>query len=464
MSPTRARYSFWLLHRPVAIFAFIVISLAIATTSVLADSTRITAGGNHLAHQLLFMDDEELLSIISKKAFDYFWHEANPHNGLIPHSDAENSPCSIAAVGLGLSAIPIGIERGWIGREEGYDRIAITLSTLSSDRIQRTNGFFYQLLDMDEGIRFQESKVSSMDTCILIAGALFAGEFFSQTAVQDLAYELYSAVNWQWMMNHGETLARNWTPESGFEDARWDSFDESMLMYILAMGSPTYPVPASTWHRIRRPVRGNYIFVPQESLTSYILPHLWLDLKAKEDYYANYWNNVVSATRYNRIYSMLRSCEFKTHTRDLWGLSPCEGPKGYQVYGASADCYHGVFAPHASIGCIPFSPYASMQAAREMLKKYGDRIWGKYGFSSGFTADGKWWSESYHGISAGLILLMIENYRTGLVWKYVTCNEHIQAGLNRAEFCRSELHQAVTPVYLGEVKDKHYSWGFPATD
>jgi len=142
----------------VAIFAFIVISLAIATTSVLADSTRITAGGNHLAHQLLFMDDEELLSIISKKAFDYFWHEANPHNGLIPHSDAENSPCSIAAVGLGLSAIPIGIERGWIGREEGYDRIATTLSTLSSDRIQRTNGFFYQLLDMDEGIRFQERQ------------------------------------------------------------------------------------------------------------------------------------------------------------------------------------------------------------------------------------------------------------------------------------------------------------------
>ncbi len=463
MFPIRVRYSSWLLHRPV-ILAFIVISLTSVTASVLAGPKHITPGENHLASRLLLMDDEELLSIISKKAFDYFWHEANPHNGLIPYSCAEDSPCSIAAVGLGLSAIPVGIERGWISREEGYGRIVTTLSTLSSDRIQRTNGFFYQLLDMNEGIRFQKSKVSSMDTCILIAGALFAGEFFSQTAVQDLAYELYSAVNWQWMMNHGETLARNWTPESGFEDARWDSFDESLLMYILAMGSPTYPVPASIWHRIRRPVRGNYIFVPHESLTSYIFPHIWLNLKAREDYYANYWNNVVSAARYNRIYSMLRSCESKTHTRDLWGLGPCEGPKGYQVYGASADYYHGVFAPYASIGCIPFSPFASMQAAREILKKHGDRIWGKYGFTSGFKADGKWWSETYHGISVGLILLMIENYRTGLVWKYVACNEQIQAGLNRAEFCTSKIYQAVTPVYLGEVKDKHYSWDFSPTN
>lgn len=459
MLPIRVRRSSWLLHMPV-VLAFTVIIMISVTPSVIAFIEDTARSEHHLTSRLLLMDDDELLSIVSEKAFDYLWHEANPHNGLVPYSSEEGSPCSIAAVGLGLTAIPIGIERGWISREEGYAKIVTTLSTLRSDRVQRTNGFFFELLDMNEGIRFQESKVSSMDTCLLIAGALFAGEFFSGTAVQELAYELYCAVDWPWMMNQGKTLAKSWTPESGFGDARWDSLNESLLMYILAMGSSTYPVPASTWHEIKRPVRENYIFVPQENLISYVLPHVWLNLKGKEDYYANYWNNVVSAARYNRIYSMLRSFESKTYTKDLWGLGQCEGPKGYQVYGASDNRYHGVFAPCASIGCMPFSPDASLQAARETLKKHGDHVWGKYGFTSGFKADGKWWSRTYHGTCAGLILLMIENYRTGLVWKHMACNEQIQSGLSLAEFSTSRLRQAVTPVYLGETKEKHYSWDF----
>ncbi len=452
------RFSSTLRHTAL-VLVFAVVVMTLITDSGLSGGGHTTPGLNHIASPLLLMDDDELLSVISRKAFDYFWHETNPHNGLTPCCNEATSPYSTAAVGMGLAAVPVGIQRGWISREEGYDRIVTTLSTLSSDRIQRTCGFFCQLLDMNEGTRIPDSKVSSMDTCILITGALFAGEFFSQTPVQDLAYDLYSAVNWQWMMNGGETLARYWTPESGFKEERWDSFDESILMYILAMGSPTYPIPASTWHKVRRPVRGNYICVPEESLVSYILPHVWLYLEGKEDFYSNYWNNVVSAARYNRIYSMLRSSESGTYTKDLWGLSECEGPKGYQIHGASAGYYHGVFSPYASIGCMPFSPCDSMQAVREMLKRHGDRIWGKYGFTSGFSADGTWWSGTHYGIAEGIVLLMIENYRTGLVWKHTTCNEWIQTGLNHAEFSVSETYQAVTPAYLARVKDKHYSWG-----
>lgn len=440
------------------ILASIVISLMLSTPPVLANFDIITFCANHETSDLLLLGDDELLDTISKKAFDYFWHEANPYNGLIPFSGAKGSPCSIKVVGLGLSAIPVGIERGWISREEGYERAFTTLSTFSSDRIQRENGFFYQLLDMDEGTRFEMSRVSSMDTCILVAGALFIGEFFSETVVQDLAYDLYSNVNWQWMMNEGETLAKHWAPESGFSKERWDSFDESLLMYVLAMGSPTYPLPASTWHEIQRPVRENYIFTREESLASYILPHMWLDLRGKQDFYANYWNNVAFAARYNRIFSMLMQNESKAKTKDTWGISECQGPTGYRLYGASAANYDGTFAPYAAIGCIAFSPSTSMRAIRRTLQEHGDRIWGRYGFTSGFSADRSWWSVTYHGVDQGITLLMIENYRTGLIWKHIAGIPPVQSGLCHAQFSESEISDAVTPVYLAEVEGKHYSW------
>ncbi|HCD41405.1 MAG: glucoamylase family protein [Bacillota bacterium] len=444
--------------------AFIITILASFTVSAATGFEDTTLTEATSLSQILLMDDEELLSTISKKSFDYFWHEANPENGFIPHSDSEDSPCSIKAVGLGLSAIPVGIERKWISREEGYERCLTTLISLSSGKVPKINGFFYQFIDMNKGARFGKSKVSSMDTAILLAGALFAGEYFSGTRVHSLANELYSAVNWQWMMNGGETLSGFWSPESGFHKGRRDSFDESMLMYILAMGSPTYQVPASTWHRIRRPVRENYIFTPEENLASYILPHLWLDLRGIEDYYANYWNNVVVAARYNRIYSMLKSCEFGIPGTGIWGLAACDGPGGYRVYGASAGYYHEVFAPYVPLACIPFSPDPSMAAVREMLRRYGSRIWGTYGFTSGFTADGKWWSKNHHAVSAGLVLLMIENYRTSLVWKHTSSNEYIKEGLKCAGFSESLLTQAVTPAYLEDVRSGYRLQDYPANE
>ncbi|HXL04285.1 MAG TPA: glucoamylase family protein [Bacillota bacterium] len=457
--PARGRFHSRLFYVQ-AILVFIAISLIIPTRSVLANFAPVASFRNHEASKLVLLDDDELLDFISKRAFDYFWHEANPHNGLIPYCNAADSPCSVAVVGLGLTAIPVGIERGWISREEGYQRAVTTLSTLRSDSSLRENGFFYQLLDMDECSRFKMSKASSIDTTILIAGALFIGEFFSQTVIQDMAYDLYDAVNWQWMMNHGETLTKSWTPEAGFSKERWDSFDESLLMYILAMGSPTYPIPASTWHKIRRPVRENYIFAPEESLASYILPHIWLDLRGKEDFYANYWNNAEFAARYNRIYSMLKQNKSKSYTKDIWGLSECEGPKGYQVYGASASNYDGTFAPYATIGCIPFSSSASMQTIRGILRDHGDSIWGKYGFFSGFNLDRSWWSATYHGIGQGICLLMIENYRTGLIWKHIAHIPPIQRGLRYAEFRASKISEALTPAYTAEVEGKHPLWDF----
>lgn len=451
MPRARGLFSSQAIRKSIACTCLIIAGLLVGTIPVLA---------NQEASLLLSMNDRELLDILSKKAFDYFWLEANPDNGLIPHHSGEDSPCSIAGVGLGLAAIPVGVERGWIGREEGYQRIIITLRTLMSGKVQRENGFFYQFIDMYEGARFHESNVSSLDTCILVAGALFAGEFFRGTMIEDLACSLYSEVNWQWMMNSGETLAKSWSPETGFSDERWDSFGESLLIYVLAMGSPKHCIPVSTWHVLQRPVRENYVFTPEESLMCYILPHMWLDLRKKEDYYANYWNNTVFAARYNRIYSMLECIRLRTLSMDIWGFSECQGPEGYQVYGASTACYDGTVAPYAPIGCLPFSPAASMEAIRGMLRECGDVIWGRYGFTSGFNVDKSWYSGKYYGICLGISLLMIENYLTGFIWEHIANNDMVQLGLDLAGFSPSKTDEALTQAYLVEIESKRNYRGF----
>ena len=145
---------------------------------------------------------------------------------------------------------------------------------------------------------------------------------------------------------------------------------------------------------------------------------------------------------------------------NIWGWSECEGPEGYRVYGASAANYDGTVAPYAPIGCIPFSPDTCMQAIREILTEHGDRVWGKYGFTSGFNLSKLWWSDIHHGISQGISLLMIENHRTGFIWKHSSCNDMIQRGLNCVQFSPSKTNEAVTPTYLMEIEGKHYSWDF----
>lgn len=458
MRKTRVNILSWFLR--IFTMVFIIVNLTLFTPIVLANLKHMIPALDSKAPRVLLSDDDEFLNIISKKAFNYFWNEANPDTGLIPYNNTADSPCSVAVVGFGLTAIPVGMERGWISREEGYNRVLTTLRTLASDNVQRKHGFFYELLDMKSCKRFKKSTISSMDTCILMSGILFVGEFFPGTVIRNLANKLYTSVDWQWMGDGKTTLAKNWTPESGFSTERWDSFDESLLMYVLALGSPTYPLPAQIWDEIRRPVRENYISVPKEDFSSYVLPHVWLNLRGKEDYYANYWNNVLIAARYNRIYSILNHNESKVRNPDIWGLSKCEGVNGYRVYGASAGNHDDTFTPYAPISCIPFIPDKSIQAIRAILMEHGGDLWGEYGFTSGYTWNGTWHSGTHYGIDEGMAVLMIENYRTGFVWKYLTSNNFIQAGLDRIGFRASKMKEAVTPIYLSETEGKHYQWSF----
>ncbi len=186
---------------------------------------------------------------------------------MIKDRSTKDSPASIAAVGMGgLSAIPIGIERGWVSYDEGYERVLTTLTTFANGKVEGMNGFFYHFVDMNTGKRTGSSEISSIDTAILISGALTAGAYFKDTEIEELANTLYENVNWQWMLDGGNTLSMGYKPEAGFLGARWDSFNEGLLAYVLAIGSPTYPISPDSWDKIFRPVKMIHTYIYHKKL------------------------------------------------------------------------------------------------------------------------------------------------------------------------------------------------------
>lgn len=295
---------------------------------------------------LLELDDDALLDAVARRTFDYFWLEANPENGLIKDRSTEDSPSSIAAVGFGLSAIPVGIERGWITPDEGFERALTTLRTFAEGGVAGENGFFYHFVSMATGERVWSSELSSIDTALFIAGALTAGEYFKGTEVAALAEDLYAAADWQWMMADGETVSMGWLPEGEFLGARWSNFDEGLLLYALGIGSPTHPLPPESWDAVVRPVKDGYIYLPAEPLFVYQYPLVWLNLKDKEDRYANYWNNTAAACERNRDFVIEHQDDYATYSENVWGLSASDGPSGYKAYGAAPWNHDGTVAPY----------------------------------------------------------------------------------------------------------------------
>ncbi len=405
---------------------------------------------------LLAMTDEAMLDAVARKTFDFFWLEANPDNGLIKDRSTPGSPSSIASVGFGLAAIPIAIERGWIARDAGYQRTLTTLDSFLNGGVQGEHGFFYHFVNMRTGRRAGGSELSSIDTALLVAGALVAGQYFAGTQVADKAQQLYENVDWQWMTADGNFPRMGWTPERGFIDAAWDHFDESLILYALAIGSPTHPIPAEAWQYWRRPVdvEGEYIHLPDDVLFVYQYPLAFLNLRGKEDAYANYWNNTARACQRNRQYAIEHAERFPTYRDGVWGISASDGPRGYRAYGARDGKHDGTVAPYASVACLPFTPDIAMESLRAMLRKYGEKVWGKYGLVSAINEDRNWYSTQHIGIDQGDILLMIANAQDGLVWDLFTQHPAIQKALDAMGFVESTGDYAVTPAYLAQVRGR----------
>jgi len=422
---------------------------------------------------------EENLDALERVTFDYFLKEANPENGLVPDSTRQGSPCSIAATGFGLASYPVGVERGFITRDEAITRTLLTLRFFWNSAqgpepdVTGYKGFYYHFLDMKSGRRAWDCELSTIDSTFLIAGALTAAQYFNrdnqdELEIRTVADAIYRRCDWQWAQNLGATVTHGWRPESGFIKYRWEGYNEALILYVLGLGSPTHALPeesykawASTyeWRSLygREFLYAGPLFIHQ-------LSHMWIDFRGIQDDYMrgkgiDYFENSRRATYLQQQYAICNPRGFRGYGEYIWGLTASDGPGparkkiggklrqffDYEARGIPDGPDDGTLAPWAVIASLPFAPeivLPSMQyfdeAYPEMTSHYGFKCSFNPTFSTGSGNDKdsskEWISKGYYGLDQGPIVLMIENYRTGFLWRLMRGCSYIVEGLRRAGF------------------------------
>jgi hypothetical protein len=397
--------------------------------------------------------DEAFLEDLSHRAFLMLWEQSDRTTGLTmdrARNDGSREPraanmATIAATGFALTGLCIAAERRWISRDEAAERVRITLRSFDR-RIENHHGWFYHFLDGTMGDRFRNTELSSIDTALLLAGVLTARQFFDgDSEIPRLARTIYERVDFQWMLNgDGLLLSHGWKPESGFLRFRWNRMDEAVLLYVLAIGSPTHPISPASWYAWERPVMtyDGITFVSGAPLFTHQYPQAWLDLRGLRDgppSNLNYFENSVQATRANRAFCIDLAKDFpKSYSKDVWGISASDGEKGYHAWGnpPQRDDIDGTLVPCAPGGSLMFVPEECLSDLKEMKRRYGERVWGRYGFADAFNPTTGWVNPDVLGIDLGITLLSAENLRTGFVWKQFMRNPEIRKALDLAGFRR----------------------------
>ena len=387
--------------------------------------------------------DLALLEELERRAFEFFWNEANPTTGLIldrvrADGGGVRGKASMAATGFGLTALAIGCERHYRARHQIERRVAQTLDFLL-DRAPHEHGFLYHFVDETSGRRYKLSEFSPIDTAILLCGALTCREYFSSPEIGRAATELYNRVDWAWMLNGSPTFALDWKPEHGFSRLRWDSYCESMMMYLLAIASPTHPIPRECWGAIRRPkmiYRAHQYISSPAPLFVHQFSHAWFDFRDKHDEYANYFDNSVLACRAHREFCQELSDRFPCYSGDVWGITASDSTLGYVAWGGPPIIgpIDGSIVPAAAAGSLPFLFPESMTVLRNLRRHYGGRIWKKYGFVDAFNPLTGWISKDVLGIDVGISMLMAENARSQFVWNTFMRNPEASLAMERTGF------------------------------
>jgi len=439
------------------------------------------------ARQTAFLDTLE------RRTFNWFWERSDPRTGLTPDRWPTKSFSSVAAIGFALTAYPIGIERGYVTRTAGADRVLATLRFMytapqgpQSTGVTGYKGFFYHFLDMETGHRFQTVELSTIDTSLLLAGVLFCQSYFTsanatESAIRAYADSLYLRVDWQWIRPKAPFVSMGWRPENGFIDYDWHGFNEGIILNILALGSPTHPIEPAAWTAYTSTYQWadfyGFKHVNFAPLFGHQYSHVWIDFRGIKDEYMrgkgiDYFENSRRATYSQRAYAIANPDGWKDYGPDIWGLSAYDGPLDttlvilgrprkfftYAARGAAAGEIRddGTLGPTAAGGSIAFTPEVVVPALIRMREKYGADLFAAYGFLDSFnpTFDvdikpqhGKvvrgtgWFDTDYLGIDQGPIIAMIENYRSGLVWKTMRKNPYIVSGLRKAGFSGGWLEQ-----------------------
>jgi hypothetical protein len=375
----------------------------------------------------------------------FFWEQADPATGIVrdrarTDGGLVNDIGSIASVGFGLSGLCIAADRGWVPRTDAIARARTTLQFFA-EKMPHQRGWFFHFVNLRTGAREWKSELSSIDTALLVAGVLTTRRCFeTDPAVVRYAEAIYRRMDFHWMLaGHPALLSHGWRPESGFLDARWSHYCELMLLYLLGIGSPAHAIPAASWRAWSRPLmtfqRSTYVshadplFVHQYS-------HAWVDFRGRREsgpVRIDWFENSVIATRAHRTFCLSLSSEFRGYTENVWGITASDSQKGYVAWGGPPrhPAIDGSVVPAAAAGSLMFTPDISVPALREMHRRFGERIYGRYGFADAFHPTTGWVDQDVIGIDLGITLLSAENLRTGRVWTWFMANPEITRALER---------------------------------
>lgn len=448
---------------------------------------------------------------LSRRTFDYFWDTTTVDTCLAPDRWPSNPFSSIAATGFAITAYAVGVERAYVSRAEAADR---TLKCVQfyhdapqgpqATGVSGHKGFFYHFLDNDTGLRHGRTELSTVDTTLLLGGILFAQSYFdrddpTERRIRELAEAIYRRVDWTFAqrnltgtqaknLDNSHAIAMGWYPErQGFGTHDWVGYNEGMLVYILAAGSPTHPIGRDAWDQgWAANLEGDwgtyygYEHLIFEPLFGHQYSHVWVDFRGIQDAFMrgkgiDYFENSRRATLSQRAYGADNPNRWVGYSGDIWGWTASDGPggfngltvngqerrfMGYAARGVSPDRVvdDGTIVPTAAGGSIPFAPEVTIPALMAMRAEHGDRIYARYGFKDAFnpsftfTEAGSrsgsvhpqhgWVARDHLGIDQGPILLMLENHRSDLIWRTMRRNPHIVRGLRRLGFTGGWLDAA----------------------
>ena len=395
----------------------------------------------------LFSDsDDALLHALESLNFLYFWEQANPYTGLV--RDRCNVRTldkadlgSIAATGFGLTALCIGVKRGFVSFTEARTRALNTLRFLWKT-LPNHRGFFYHWCNINTGERLWDAEISSIDTAILLCGVLTCRQQFAHSEINQLAYDIFNRADWNWLSEDTSILPHGWRPETGFLQYRWDNYSEMMMMYLLGLGSEAHPLPPDSWNAWKRTtfeydgIRYIGSFAP---LFVHQYSQAWFDFRGKRDHYTDYFRNSIIATDVHRRFCLDLAPKFPDYSDDLWGITASDSVKGYAVWGGppSTGPIDGTVVPCAAAGSLPFLPDSAMRVLRTMKDRYGNNAWCRYGFVDAFNPLTNWYDHDVIGIDTGITMVMVENARSGFVWDTFMANPETQRGMDRAGFVAS---------------------------
>jgi len=432
---------------------------------------------------VLTKDDSIFLDVLQYRTFLYFIDECNPENGLVKDRSTETSPASTAAVGFAFPVWAIGVEHDWITRDKAVDFTLAALKFLWGSKqgpgfnVTGYKGLYYHFLDMQTGLRYKESELSTIDTALLFAGIIFARQYFNQSnpreaLIRTLADKIIKRADWNFFVlpdtgKFASALSMAWRPGKGYGRGSWTGYNEGLILYVFAAGSNTNRIQKGydTWlsfYKWEQPFADSS-YSTNMNLAHVIFPpmfghqysQMFIDFRGIEDSYMkqkgiDYFINSRRAALTQQKYAIANPNNWKGYDSLTWGLTACDGPgssfnfdnkefKEYSARGTSGlEIVHnddGTMAPTAAGGSIVFAPEIVIPTLRNMYDKYGTKgLWGNYGFVDAFNPTVNWYDDNYLGIDEGPIAIMIENYRNGFVWKYFMKDPLIKEGLRKLGF------------------------------